>query len=273
MALVLFLLLMLPLTIVKLPSVGQMILGSVWVGLALAERGMDVVLVARSMEKLEALAVELARKYSIRADAISIDLSDPSGADRLFHETEARGIHVTMLINNAGFATYGPFETLDPVRERAQIMVNVCALTGLARLYLPGLLKNPGSAMVNVASTAAFQPLPYMAVYGATKAFVLSFSEALWAQLQGTNVSVLALCPGPVKTGFAEIVGAAEAVVGKQDSPEFVVHKALRALENGNSFIIPRLSQYLLSFLSRLLPRHMVASISGRVLRPRTVTT
>lgn len=240
---------------------------------ALAERGMDVVLVARSMEKLEALAVELARKYSIRADAISIDLSDPSGADRLFHETEARGIQVTMLINNAGFATYGPFETLDPVREQAQIMVNVYALTGLARLYLPDLLRHPGSAMINVASTAAFQPLPYMAVYGATKAFVLSFSEALWAQLQGTNVSVLALCPGPVKTGFAEIVGAAEAVVGKQDSPEFVVHKALRALENGNSFTIPRLSQYLLSILSRLLPRHMVASISGRVLRPRTVTT
>ena len=109
-----------------------------------------------------------------------------------------------------------------------------------------------------------------MAVYGASKAFVLSFSEALWAQLKGTNVTILAFCPGPVKTRFAEVVGAAEAMVGKQDSPEFVVRKAIHALEKGKSFIIPRCNQYLLSGLSRILPRHMVASISGKVLKPRT---
>lgn len=236
----------------------------------LAGRGMNVVLVARSMEKLKALAAELTSKHSIRAEAICVDLGEAGSAESLFRETEARGINVTMLINNAGFATYGPFEALDLAREQEQIMLNVHALVGLTRLYLPELLKSPGSAIVNVASTAAFQPLPYMAVYGASKAFVLSFSEALWAQFKGTNVAVLALCPGPVNTRFAEVVGAAEAMVGKQDSPEFVVRKALRALENGKSFIIPRFSQHLLSSLARILPRHMIASISGKVLQPRT---
>jgi uncharacterized protein len=236
----------------------------------LAARGMDVVLVARSLDRLEALARELEASHAVRAHAVRADLAEPGGAESVFRATQALGLQVTMLVNSAGFATYGPFETRDLAREQEEVMVNVYSLTTLTRLYLPHLLATPGSAVVNVASTAAFQPLPYMAVYGATKAFVLSFSEALWAQFQRSNVTVLAVCPGPVRTRFEAVVGAPEAMVGRQDSPEFVVRAALRALEARRSFVIPRLAQHMLSSLPRLLPRSAVAATTARVLRPRT---
>ena len=236
----------------------------------LAARGMNLVLVARSVDKLNALASDLTKLYGIQADAIGIDLSTANGAENLFLETETRSIAITLLVNNAGFATYGAFQSLELAREQDQIMLNVAALVSLTRLYLPNLLRCPGAAIINLASTAAFQPLPYMAVYAASKAFVLSFSEALWAQLQGTNVTVLAFCPGPVKTRFLAVMGAAEAVIGTQDTPEFVVRKALQALDKGNSYVIPRFDQYLLACLIRILPRQLVATLSKKVLQPRT---
>jgi short-subunit dehydrogenase len=178
-----------------------------------------------------------------------------------------------MLINNAGFATYGPFETKDLAREQEEVMVNVYSVVTLTHLYLPKLLEAPGASIVNVASTAAFQPLPFMAVYGASKAFVLSFSEALWAQLKDTHVTVLAFCPGPVKTQFEHVVNAPEAMVGKKDTPEFVVEKALRALEARRSFVIPRFSQHFVANLSRFIPRSTVAVATAKVLKPRTATS
>lgn len=235
----------------------------------LAARGMNLVLTARSLDKLEALAKELRAKHGIQAEAVAADLGQPGGAEALFRATEARGLRISMLINNAGFATHGPFQALNLAREQEQIMLNVHALATLTHLYLPQLLAKAGSGIINVASTAAFQPLPYMAVYGASKAFVLSFSEALWAQFKGSNVSVLAFCPGPVQTRFAEVVGAPEAMVGKQDTPEFVVNKALRALDRQKSYVIPRFGQLMLSSLGRFLPRQLTASISGSVLQPR----
>ncbi|MQQ99806.1 SDR family NAD(P)-dependent oxidoreductase [Glaciimonas soli] len=235
----------------------------------LAARGMRVVLAARSLDKLQALAQELTGKYGVQADVIEVDLAEPNGAQYLFHTTESRGIHVTMLINNAGFATHGHFETRELAREQEQIILNVYALTTLTRLYLPKLLVQSGSAIINVASTAAFQALPFMAVYGASKAFVLSFSEALWGELKGSNVSMLAFCPGPVETQFAAVVGAPEAMVGKPDAPEFVVLKALQALEKKKSILIPRFSQYLLAGLGRLLPRQTVINISRGLLLPK----
>jgi len=236
----------------------------------LAARGMNVVLVARSKDKLEVLARELTSKHGIRADVIRADLGVPDGAESVFAETEKRGIAVTMLVNNAGFATYGPFQTTDLAREQEEILVNVYSLVTLTRLYLPKLLASKGAAIVNVASTAAFQPLPYMAVYGASKSFVLSFNDALWAQLKGTNVTALALCPGPVKTRFAGVVGAEEAMVGTPDTAEFVVRSALRALEGKRSFVVPRFRQYVLANLSRILPRTVVASTTAKVLKPRS---
>jgi hypothetical protein len=236
----------------------------------LAARGMDVVLTARSLDRLEALAAELRTRCGVEAHVIAADLAQPDGAQQLFDATEARGLRINLLVNNAGFATHGPFQSLNLRREQEEITLNVHALVTLTHLYLPQLLMKPGAGIVNVASTAAFQPLPYMAVYGASKAFVLSFSEALWAQFKGSNVSVLAFCPGPVKTRFSEVVGAPEAMVGKQDTPEFVVARALDALERNRSYVIPRFSQTLLASLGRFLPRSVVAKISHDVLQPRT---
>lgn len=236
---------------------------------ALAARGMNVVLVARSLDKLLSLARELAAKYGVCAEAIGMDLGEVGGANALFRETEARGLKITLLINNAGFATHGAYQDLKLAREQEQIVLNVHALASLTHLYLPQLLQKPGAGIINVASTAAFQPLPYMAVYGASKAFVLSFSEALWAQLKGSNVSVLAFCPGPVKTRFAQVVGAPEAMVGTPDTPDFVVKKALAALEKNRNFMIPRFGQYVLASLARILPRSLAATVSGNVLKPK----
>lgn len=237
----------------------------------LAARGMNLVLVARSQDKLNALASELTQRHRVQADVICVDLSKADSAETLFRETEARNINITLLVNNAGFATCGSFQTLALACEQEQIMLNVYALVGLTRLYLPELLSHPGSAIINVASTAAFQPLPYMAVYAASKAFVLSFSAALSAELKGTNVSTLAFCPGPVKTGFLAVMGATEAIIGKQDTPEFVVHKALAALDSGKYFVIPRFDQNLLAYLVRILPGQLVLSVSKKLLQPRKI--
>jgi uncharacterized protein len=236
----------------------------------LARRGMNLVLVARSLSKLEALAETLRQRNKVRVHVIRADLSHADAADQVFKKTEELGVRVNLLINNAGFATYGRFGTLDLGRELEEVMVNTHAVVALTGRFLPRLVEAKEAGIISVCSTAAFQPLPYMATYGATKAFVLSFSEALWAQFKNTNVRVIAVCPGPVATDFHRVVGAAEAQVGKPDTPEHVVLASLRALSNGRSFVVPRFSDYLLTNLARFLPRSMVAMTSERVLRPKT---
>ncbi len=178
---------------------------------ALAARGSDVILVARSQERLRALADELARDFGVRAEVIAADLTRADAARDLYAEAEVRGLTVDLLINNAGFGTHGPFETLAPARDHAEVMLNVAAVVDLTHLFLPAMLKRGDGAVINVASTASFQPVPYMAVYGATKAFVLSFSEALWAECRGRGVRVLALCPGTTATEFFDVVGTQDA--------------------------------------------------------------
>lgn len=234
----------------------------------LAARGMNVVLVARSEQKLQALAAEL-RQGGVRAEVIVADLSREHAAHTVYAETQRRGLVVDLLINNAGFATYGPFDTLPTEREHAEIMLNVMTLVDLTHAYLPAMLERGGGAIVNVASTAAFQPVPYMAVYGATKAFVVSFSEALWAEYRSQNVRVVALCPGATETPFFEVVGAEEAAIGRKDTPEHVVAVGLRALEGGRSYIIPGWQNYLQASIARFVPRAVVARIVERLARPR----
>ena len=235
---------------------------------ALAARGANVVLVARSKAKLDALAQELAGRHGVRAEVIAADLSAGNAA-RVYAEAKARGLAIDVLVNNAGFGSYGPFETLDAGREREQIMLNVVALADLTRAAIPELLERKG-AVINVASTVAFQPIPYMAVYGATKAFVLSFSEALWAQYRNTGLRVLALCPGATDTSFFDVANNRETTVGQVATPEEVVRVALRALGRRRSSVIPGLVNYLISgVLPRLLPRGVVARIVERMLRPR----
>ncbi|WP_218081596.1 SDR family NAD(P)-dependent oxidoreductase [Anthocerotibacter panamensis] len=234
---------------------------------ALAQRGMHLILVARSEDKLQTLAAELVGKHGIRAEAISADLSRAGAAKEIYTEVCRRGWAVDLLINNAGFGTYGPFETLDPQRDHAQIMLNVAALVDLTHAFIPAMEQRGTGGVINVASIAGHQPVPYMAVYGATKAFVLSFSEALWAEYRDRGVRVLALCPGMTATPFHEI--AQEPPVGEMSTPEEVVAVGLRAFEQGRSYVIPKLTNFLLSgIVPRLFPRELIALITRRMMRP-----
>src|SRR5579859_8172033 len=225
---------------------------------ALAARKANLILVARSEQTLQQLAAELSRTHGIRAEVIAADLSRPGAAQQIMAEVQRGGLHVDILINNAGFATHGLFDSLTVDRQRDEIQLNVMAAVELAHAVLPDMRKRGYGVVINVASTAAFQADPYMAVYGATKAFTLSFSEALWAEYKPYGVRVLALCPGATDTGFFNVVGAEEASVGRRDTPEHVVQVGLSALERGRSFVIPGWQNAMLALATKFLPRRQV---------------
>ncbi|HAG83880.1 MAG TPA: oxidoreductase [Cyanobacteria bacterium UBA12227] len=232
----------------------------------LAHRGMNLILVARSESKLQTLATELSR-HDCRIEVVVCDLSQPGAAQHIYNVIQHRQLQVDLLINNAGFGTYGLFEQLEPEREQEEIRLNVAAVVDLSRAFIPDMLKQGSGAIINVASTAGHQPVPYMAVYGATKAFVLSFSEALWAEYRDRGIRVLALCPGPTETPFHAI--AQERQVGQMTSPETVVSVGLKALEQGRSYVIPgRMNAFLSVLLPRLLPRALVALIAKQMTQP-----
>lgn len=167
-----------------------------------AAGGYDLVLVARSAGKLEEVAGELRSRHGVTARVLAKDLADPKSPDEVFRELEAAGVAVDVLVNNAGFATFGPFAETDLGRELEELQLNVVTLTHLTKRFLPGMLARRRGGVLNVASTAGFQPGPLMAVYYATKAYVISFSEALAEELAGTGLTVSVLCPGPTETGF-----------------------------------------------------------------------
>src|SRR5271156_4950090 len=168
----------------------------------LARRGMNVILVARSEDKLQALASEL---KNIKATVIPLDLTLPDAAPTLKKKVAELGLQVDLLINNAGFGTFGPFEEIDPKLEQQEIQLNVMALVDLTHAFIPAMLERGEGAIINLASVAAHQPVPYMSVYAATKAFVLSFSEALWAEYKDRGIRVLSLNPGATKTEFHSV--------------------------------------------------------------------
>lgn len=232
----------------------------------LAKRRMNVVLVARSKDKLHQLSTELNQAYGIQAEFIVADLSQADAALQVYETVHARHLKINLLINNAGFLNYGAFEQIALDRDRQQIMLNVMALVNLTHAFIPDLLANETGGIINLSSSGAFQPMPYMAVYGATKAFVLSFSEALWAEYQHRGLRVLALCPGPTKTSaLADVFDN-----GKATSPDRVVNAALKALDRKRSYKIPGISNYFLAnTVPRLLPRSIVAQIIEKVTRPQ----
>ena len=169
---------------------------------------------------------------------------------------------------NAGFATYGSFDSLSAEQEQQEILLNVAAVVDLTHRFLPAMLARRSGSIINVASTAAFQPIPYMAVYGASKAFVLSFSEALWAEYRGKGIRVLALCPGATSTNFFNAVGTEDAGLGSKETPEKVVQVALRALERGRPSVISGRQNALMANSVRFAPRGMVARMGAGAMRP-----
>jgi short-subunit dehydrogenase len=236
---------------------------------ALAARGDDLVLVARSAAALDALAAELTAKHGIRADVITADLSRMDAVDALLTELTARDIAIGTLINNAGFGSHGFFAELDAQYERDEISVNVAALVALSRELLPGMIARRSGGIINVASTAAFQPVPYMATYGATKAFVLSFSVALAQEVREHGVRVVALCPGQTTTNFFN--GMEESRVGFARSVEQVVATGLSALARGKVIALDGPANFALAASVQFAPRTVVAKIAARMMRPSTL--
>ena len=195
----------------------------------LAARGRNVLLVARSEDKLIALCNELGRLTSIRAQYVALDLQQPEAAAQLFEETKKRELEIEMLINNAGFGSMGDFAKLDLDRELEIIQLNIRALVDLTYRFLQPMRDRKRGTIINVASTAGFQAVPYMATYAASKAFVLSFSEALWYENRLHGVHVMALCPGVTETNFFDASGIDRPPMRTIETPEEVVETALRA--------------------------------------------
>jgi short-subunit dehydrogenase len=233
----------------------------------LAARGRNVLLVARSEEKLVTLCNELGRSNSIRAQYVALDLSKSESPARLFDEAKKRGLTVDMLINNAGFGSMGEFSKLDLERELNMIDLNVKALVELTQRFLQPMIERKQGAIINVASTAAFQPVPFMATYAASKAFVLSFSEALWEENRSYGIKVLALCPGVTETNFFEAARGHKPPARVSQTPEEVVDVALRGLERGKSHVISGWSNFLMTQSERLVPRSLITRVAGRMMR------
>jgi uncharacterized protein len=234
----------------------------------LAERGSDLILVARRLDRLESLAEKLSERFGVRVEVIALDLSQPAVGPILAAEVERRGLNVTSLINNAGFGSYGQFHEEDAERVRKEITLDVLTLVDISRA-LVGALRTSGTGfLINVASNAAYQPTPNMAVYGAAKAFVLSFTEALWYESRGTGLRVLALSPGATSTEFFDVVGTDAADAGTpRQTPAQVVDTALRALDRKNpppSVISGRRNQ-IMALGGRFVSRRLLVSVLGRM--------
>lgn len=234
----------------------------------LAARGHELVLVARRVERLEALATQLRDLHGVSVTVHPADLE--RGADREAVAGRLRERSPWLLVNNAGFGSRGRLDRLDAAREGAEVLVNVVALQQLTLAVLPGNVAAGAGGVVNVASTAAFQPLPHMATYGATKAFVLHFTEAVAEELRGTGVRVLALCPGPTRTEFGEAAGVAHEfeMLLPMGAPA-VVKAALRALDAQRAICVPGVPNWLGSQGPRLVPRALVRRVVGTVLSRR----
>ncbi len=233
----------------------------------LAQRRTNLVLVARRLDKLEELRTTLlARHPDIEVDVIAADLSVPGSAARLADEVSSRGRRIDVLINNAGVGLHGNFVDQDPDRNAAQIQLNCGTLVDLTARFLPAMTVARHGVVINVASTAAFQPTPSMAVYGASKAFVLSFTEALWQEAKGTGVRVLALCPGATETEFFARTGEEFMTRGRQ-TPKQVVDTALRALDKSGPTVISGVANSALALSTRLVPRRVLAQISQRIMQ------
>ena len=235
----------------------------------LARRGYNLTLVARRRERLEALASELRAAHGIRADVRPCDLGDPEARAALVAGLQAGDLRVAGVCNNAGYGSVGRFHELPLERERQMVRLNVDALHELTGAFLGEMVERGNGAILNLASTASFQPVPGLATYAATKAFVASFSEAIHAELAGTGVSVTSLCPGPTHTEFGERAGVGGFV---ESAPEFIYTKApdvarqgVEAMIAGRRSAIPGLSNKASAFGGRFVPRSVLLPVAARL--------
>lgn len=239
----------------------------------LAGRGANLVLVARRKDRLQAVADAVVLMHKVQVTVIVADLAEVGAADKLFKSLARKKLSVDVLVNNAGFGTFGEFnkEPIEKISE--ELRLNISTLVELSKLALPSMLKNNDGVIINVASTAAYQSIPYMAVYAATKAFVLSFTEALWGELDGTGVSALALSPGGTKTEFFEVAsnGKAPDGLGKLQTVEQVITVAMNALDKATPppSVISGAANFVLAASGRFVPRQLIIKIARSMFKSR----
>jgi uncharacterized protein len=244
----------------------------------LASRGHNLVLVARRKKQLDQLATALATEHGVRAETISCDLGKAAPRARLAGRIADLGLTVEILVNNAGFATNGPFHESDPERELEQVRVLVEAVVALSSAFIPAMVERGRGAVLNVASTAGMQPLPYSAGYSAAKAYVLTFSEALHQELKGPGVTVTVLAPGPVATEFWEISGwkvtggaTFEQAVPRQAwiTAEQAARAAVQGLASGRRVVVPGIGMRAATTAGRYIPNALKLPTIERAMRPR----
>jgi uncharacterized protein len=232
----------------------------------LASMGYNLFLVARTEEKLRTICEQIENEHRVSAQYASIDLSIPGAASDLYRRTE--GIEIDLLVNNAGIGSRGDFVTLPLNRELQLIDLNISALVELTHLYLKPMRERRRGTILNIGSTASFQPVPYSATYAATKAFVLSFSESLWEENRFFGVRIVALCPGLTDTNFFAASGIKPTPGLSMESVEQVVESAIRAIHSNRSHMVSGWSNSTLVLLGKLIPRQLTSKIIGRTLRP-----
>ena len=231
----------------------------------LAAKNTNLIIVARSEDKLNALAKDLQEKFNIQVNVIVNDLIQPSAAREVYDATQAQGLTVDLLINNAGFGDYGEFSQTDGDRQVQMVQLNNVALVDLTHKFLPQMRERGSGSIINIASIAAFQPIPYLSVYAASKAFVRSFSEALWAENRQYGVRVLVVSPGPTETNFFVAANFPPALARNAKSistPEEVVDEALKALAKGEaSIVVGGIASHFITKLSSIFPREALLNV------------
>ena len=248
--------------------------GSAGIGAALAEvfaaHGHDLILVARNREKLERRGSDIQQKFGVQVVCLAEDLTDPAGARRLHDAVTERGLDVHYLVNNAGVGLYGRFATTDLEAELKMIQLNLTSVVDLTKRFLPSMIQRKGGRILNVASTAAFVPGPWMSVYYATKAFLLSFSQAIDYELKPNGITVTTLCPGPTESEFKVRAGSQRSRLFKafvMNAPR-VARVGYDAMMNGKPVAIPGLRNKLIPVAARFGPRSMIVTLSHRAARP-----
>jgi hypothetical protein len=235
----------------------------------LAQAGANLILTARSKDRLEKLAAELKQAHGIAAHFFPGDLSRLETPRLLFEAIRQQGLEVDLLINNAGFGRGGPFEDVDVETDNAMLMVNVHSLVALTHLFIPEMLARKKGGIINVASTAGFQPLPFFSLYAATKAFVISFTEALWAEYEGRGIRVLCLCPGNTDTDFDRRAGLLDKSIFLVGRSEDVVRQALKVYaETNRPTTIHGWGNRFLTLGYRLFPREWMIRIARLIYKP-----
>jgi uncharacterized protein len=233
----------------------------------LAKRGRSLTLAARRKDRLRALADELSARHGVRAELVTCDVSSPTARRRMVKTIADRGREVDVLVNNAGFGSAGRFQDLDLDAERRMVRTNVEAVLDLCSVYVPQMVERGRGAVLNVASTAAFQPIPRQSNYAATKAYVLSFTEGLHMDLKGTGVTATALCPGPTKTEFGEAAGIREElfdIPGLVYTAEQMALAGVEAMERGRRTVVPGATNLAGAVGGRLMPRALVLPLIDR---------